>query len=115
MVVTFQHPTTPTSTRCDTNPASHVPLLGTVPISAIGGIRHLHDSVDTSAISRAQKFLICNPGRNKPSKIRVPLGCAQQLLVTRSGLLRELVGFVEQEAIGTAICTSIRLYFYNHF
>lgn len=111
MVATFQHPTTPTSTRCDANPASQVPLLGTVPISAIGGIRRLQDYVDTFAISRAQKFLICIPGGNKPSKIRVPLGCSQLLLVTHSGLLRELIGFVEHEAIGMAIHTSIRLYF----
>lgn len=53
--------------------------------------------------------------RNKSSKVGLPLGCAPFLLVTFSGLQRELIGFVEHEAIETAMRASIRLCFQNHF
>jgi len=53
------------------------------------------------------------PSKNKPLKVGLPLGCAPFLLVTFSDLQRELIGFVEHEAIETAMFlnTSIRLCF----
>jgi len=116
-VVNLYHQMTSTSTKHDARSTSQIPIWGSDPISCISltsdidGIQCFCDNLDTSEISWAQKFFACVPSKNKPSKVWVPLGCAQFLLVTYSGLLRELIGFVEHEETEIAICTSIRLYF----